>query len=306
MKSDIKDNMLNEENLRSTIEISLEYGFKNWPSEMKELVPKLIESNLIYLNVADITYCVSCHRTFDRWKINSQPLTRHAHESPNCKFIIQMESNILKDVPDEILKELLAACGIFFCNKRNTTVCYYCATEFRNCNYCENESKLTEEYHLSDGFRNVDQRATRALIDTQEVNLLIVHGFEWNKVLRSIEICQRQEKDCLSLQNVLKNVERLTEIQREEDLLIPGYKSSNEINNLPTEIPKSYEELKKLNEVIEQSGKCQNIKKRCLNQAKILSLPCGCITSCEECADNIFYCPRCHQIIRSMVKGIRS
>lgn len=61
--------------------------YKNFPESLKRLTPELAKAGLFYNGNSDHTVCFYCGAAQKNWNENSDPLSKHLEEQPNCAFL---------------------------------------------------------------------------------------------------------------------------------------------------------------------------------------------------------------------------
>ncbi|CAD5119197.1 unnamed protein product [Dimorphilus gyrociliatus] len=180
------------------------------------------------------------------------------------------------------------------------------STYFRNDKFISRDGTFNlsrEPAKVSEIF-NVDPRETRARLDTALLQILVDYGYEWDLLIRSIEIAMKRYYDfenLLQLKSIVDNLVILKTNDVANKLNIP-LDLSPASTDFPPKQPRTLQDYKHVNGLITEARRCKNRKKFCSNFANTVIIPCGCLYTCNECANSIIFCAYCGKLIKSTLR----
>ncbi|XP_039264623.2 baculoviral IAP repeat-containing protein 7-like [Styela clava] len=274
-------------------------SFDNWPERTRATKEQIAKAGFFYLGQSDKTKCFYCNGGLQNWDPNDEPWTEHAKWFPGCAFVIRekgqefvrrqfelhpnlnrptIRNSVSYDIPPDVPPtqtniniESLQDMG--FPTERIQRLMRR-KTEIDRRGYTDVQ-ELIEDLLAADLSSPVDQN-TSSMQEAEEHHSAAVQGAPMIAVAAGAVAGHKRNGD----------------------------NSSNEAKKIRTQSPVSASrEMAENLRFMQESDRCRN----CLmNPADVVSIPCGHLGACSDCARNMKRCFICKMKVQSQVKVFRA
>ncbi|XP_061188564.1 death-associated inhibitor of apoptosis 1-like [Saccostrea echinata] len=74
--------------------------FCNWPRHLNQTPERMALAGLFYLGYSDAVQCSFCDGQLRNWQVSDDPMSKHAQNFPNCKFVRQHSTEPSRNQPE--------------------------------------------------------------------------------------------------------------------------------------------------------------------------------------------------------------
>jgi len=248
----------------------------NWQrNNIRATMQNMARAGLYYLGTRDRVKCWYCNGGLQNWALYDDPWFEHAKWFPTCEFV-------LRNKGPEFVEEV--------------------SRRFPNIG---RENELTRSRRPKETFteakviiidygqqkRELQQRALIEVETSMAAQEALKMGFSKKQVTNAVE---RQLKQ---FGRGFEKVTTLVNELLEETPAISEMMSSDE----ETEVVKKDDPLKQL-ETLKREKNCRKCQMR---EAVVMLLPCGHLSTCEECQGSMTWCPTCGEKVQEKIRTYR-
>ncbi|XP_039272656.2 baculoviral IAP repeat-containing protein 8-like isoform X1 [Styela clava] len=273
----------------------------NWQVRRIHATPEqLAKAGFFYLGEEDKVKCFYCNGGLCDWEYNDDPWIEHAKWYPHCEFTLHHKGPaFITDVTSQ------------FPNlNRSTTTSYDIPPPGAHVVYQNYGSWIPPRrngFSRSRGAEIMDPREEdkkrevlieSALGSSELIKQARDMGFTNEKLRRALQKqYQVKERNFCNIDEVLVTIGNLED--EEHVSTRTNHPSTNQNSTNTTLMPSNPEDRENRLKQLEEEKKC----KICLDEeANVVFVPCGHLSTCVSCAQRVSNCPICRSYVRQKIK----